>query len=84
VWRVGNGKKISVWKDKWIPNFGNGKAQSQVSVLLPEAKVSELIDPSSNQWNTHLLYSLFSPREVDSICSIPLSPLGLQIDWYGL
>jgi len=33
VRRVGNGQKISVWKDKWLPNFGTGKVQSHVSIL---------------------------------------------------
>jgi hypothetical protein len=74
-WRVGNGLQISIWKDRWLPNFGTGQVQSPVTILSSEAKVAELIEPNSRRWNVQLQSSIFSPSEVASICSIPLSPL---------
>ena len=27
--RVGDGKSIDIWKDRWLPNSGNGKVKTQ-------------------------------------------------------
>jgi hypothetical protein len=74
-WRVGNGLQISIWKDRWLLDFGTCQVQSPVTILHVEAKFPELIEPISRRWNVQLLSSIFSPSEVASICSIPLSPL---------
>jgi hypothetical protein len=74
-WRVGNGLQISILKDKWLPDCCTVLVQSPMFVLHLEAKVSELIDPTTRKWNEHLISSIFSPSEVERICSIPLSPL---------
>jgi hypothetical protein len=36
-----------------------------MAVLHPEAKVSELIDPTSRKWNEQLISSIFSPSKVE-------------------
>lgn len=43
-WLVGNGRRIEIWKDKWIPNPTTFKVVSPQFVLDPDAKVSELIN----------------------------------------
>ena len=37
-----------------------------------EAKVSDLINPLSKNWDFHLLNDLFAPQEAELISSIPL------------
>lgn len=49
-WRVGNGTKIKIWKDKWIPRLSSFKIHSLVRGLENKAIVNELIDPDTKQW----------------------------------
>ena len=63
IWRVGNGQKIDIWEDAWIPNCANRK------VITPKgqhllSKVSDFIDPSSNRWDEDLIRQTLWP--VDS------------------
>lgn len=43
--------------------------------MAKEAKVNELNDPHSKNWNTSLISELFVEEEAKTICNIPLSPL---------
>ena len=45
LWRVGNGKHIRIWSDKWVPRPSSYKIQSPVSILSKEASVDQLINP---------------------------------------
>ena len=50
IWRVGNGQKINICKDAWIPNCANRR------IVTPKGghlltKVGDLIDPVSNNWD---------------------------------
>ncbi|XP_042944727.1 uncharacterized protein LOC122278613 [Carya illinoinensis] len=74
MWKVGNGSKIRIWKDKWIPCLSSYQVQSPVNILEAEAVVSELIDPDSMQWDLPLLYAIFSKSEAGLISKIPISP----------
>jgi hypothetical protein len=40
-----------------------------------EAKVSELTNPHTKNWNTSMILELFIEEEARTICNIPLSPL---------
>jgi hypothetical protein len=73
VWRVGNGAKIRIWEDKWLPTPTAYKVQSPLAILAPSAKVCELIERERKWWNISLLEQIFSPDEVKKILSIPLS-----------
>ena len=46
-WRVGNGERIWVWEDKWLPLSSTFKVVSPNSFLHADTHVSELIDPTS-------------------------------------
>ncbi|XP_043717635.1 uncharacterized protein LOC122665544 [Telopea speciosissima] len=73
IWRVGNGEKIRIWEDRWVPSLPNGRLQS----LEPEGcsliVVADLIDQDNRSWNVNLLHSLFSASDVAAILKIPLS-----------
>ena len=84
-WQIGNGFKVQVWKDKWLPSSSTYKVVSPRLNAPVDLQVSKLIDMENRCWNLHLLQQLFLPFEVEEIRSIPLSnslPSDKQI-WTG-
>ena len=79
-WRVGDGLSIRIYKDSWLPREGSGRTVSPPKFLHSEAKVSLLIDPNTNWWNTSLIDQNFSPFEAQKIKSLPLSSFS-QVDF---
>jgi ribonuclease HI len=73
MWRVGNGCKIQIWKDKWIPRPHSFKIISPPVLLQPESTVNQLIDGDIKCWNRPLLARLFSVEEIEMILAIPIS-----------
>jgi hypothetical protein len=51
-----------------------GFLQSPVCILEGDAKVSELLDRDTNWWNYPLVHEVFSAKEVEMICSLPMCP----------
>jgi hypothetical protein len=77
VWRVGNGEKINIWQDPWIPSSLDRK------VITPRGasvytKVSDLINPITEQWDEEILQSLMSPVDMYRIMQIPLHNRGFD------
>ncbi|KAF5462601.1 hypothetical protein F2P56_018591 [Juglans regia] len=58
-WRVGNGKKINVWGQKWLPKPTTYCVQSFGISLSKEAKVSDLMIEELNIWNDELIKENF-------------------------
>lgn len=74
AWRVGDGSKIGIWKDKWVCRGTVGHVQTPIRILAHDAKVSELSDAETNWWNTALIHEIFGPEEATSICGLAISP----------
>jgi len=74
IWRVGNGLKIKIWEDKWIPSTFSHKIQDPIRVLNREAKVADIINLETNWWNIHLIEHIFPMETVEKICSLAISP----------
>ena len=74
MWRVGDGRSIKIWGDKWLPSPTTYAIQSPVHVLDYEAKVCELIDPDTLWWNISLIEQIFMEEEVEKICSLAICP----------
>ena len=72
-WQVGNGQKIQIWKDRWLPSPSQYKVISPPSLLHHEARVNELIDVANGEWRSELVVSVFLPSEAETICGIALS-----------
>jgi hypothetical protein len=72
-WRVGNGEKIKIWGDKWLPPPSSSLFFSPYHGLDSSARVCDLIDPITRWWNLQLLHNIFTPEEVARICSVALS-----------
>ena len=61
-WKVGDGRSINVWRDKWLP-FTPGGQQDENSGLL----VKDLIDEDKNWWNEALIDMVFDRKTAAAI-----------------
>lgn len=71
IWRVGNGLKINIWEDCWVPNSSSRKIVTSCGNRVL-TWVNELIDPVSGEWDENLIREFFWPIDVDRILQIPL------------
>ncbi|KAH1084030.1 hypothetical protein J1N35_023791 [Gossypium stocksii] len=72
VWRVGNGSRINLWNDPWLPGRENNRLS--VQRILPNwTYVNQLIDAETNIWNNELIHNLVDEDTASRIISIPLS-----------
>ena len=58
IWRIGDGSKVNIWDDPWIPqspsrNFLTVRGSNIIS------RVSDLIDPSTGDWDEQLVQQTF-------------------------
>ena len=72
-WRVGNGKLIHIWKDKWLPTPTTYKVVSPPCSFDDYPMVSALIDYDTRRWMADLVKSIFLPFEAKTILNIPIS-----------
>ena len=72
-WRVGNGRLIHIWEDKWLPTPTTYKVISPPQLFDDFLMVSALIDKDTRRWKVDTLKSLFLPFEVETILNILLS-----------
>jgi hypothetical protein len=73
IWRIGNGLKVRIWKDKWLPRPSTFMVQSRPCFLDPNATVSELIDGEMHWWKVSLLEKLFTKEAAQLILTLPVS-----------
>ena len=72
-WRVGNGKTVNIWEDKWLPTPITFKEISPPCIIGDFPMVFALIDQDTKRWKVDLVKRTFLPVEVDTILSIPFS-----------
>ena len=72
-WRVGNGKMIHIWEDRWLPTPTTYKACSPQQDIRDFPMVSSLIDEVSRCWKVDRVQRFFLPVEAETILNIPLS-----------
>ena len=63
-WRVGNGKQIHIWEDKWFPTPSTYKVISPTRPFYDFLMVSALIDTETRSWKADLVRSLFLPLKL--------------------
>ena len=56
-WQVGNGNKVRVWRDKWIPRPCTYKVITKEKPNSMNALVCELINKATSEWNIDKLNS---------------------------
>jgi hypothetical protein len=58
-WTIGKGDQVNIWEDNWLPNQNGFKVWSHNRGTLQGTMVKDLIDPSTNQWNSQLIHQVF-------------------------
>lgn len=70
IWRVGDGKNIHVWEDRWI----NSTSKQKIISLQPQncdvLMVSNLIDPYTRRWDNAKIHELLLPFKANIITNI--------------
>lgn len=74
---MGNGQKINIWDDVWIPNSPTRLAITRHDNQLL-SKVADLIDPISGNWDEHLVRLTLWPVDVERVLQIPLPNFNLE------
>lgn len=77
-WRVGDGKKIKIWEDRWLPSRGSFKIQSPNKILPRSAIVKDLIQDADPVWKVELINLIFWEEEAKIILGIPLVSAHLE------
>ena len=72
-WRVGNGKMIHIWEDKWLPTPTTHKICSPQQDIEDFPMVSLPIDKDTRCWKVDRVKWFFLPFEAETILNIPLS-----------
>ncbi|XP_058733501.1 uncharacterized mitochondrial protein AtMg00310-like [Vicia villosa] len=83
-WRIRNGNKVKILKDRWIPNNYGFKLLFGVEDVDDNARVCDLINGDLAVWKEDVISEKFSPEEAKRIVSIPLSRLPTEdkIIWH--
>jgi ribonuclease HI len=81
-WRVGCGRDVRIYSDKWVPRPLSFRILS-APILGVEAKVEQLM-LASGGWDISLIQSSFSPDDSKAILQIPLglSRAGDSLMWH--
>ena len=57
---MGNGQRIKLWRDPWIPNISGFIPEQTDLDIDAEACVCDLIEKEGKQWNLQKLRATFS------------------------
>ena len=72
-WRVGDGRSIRVWRDRWTPDQFYYRTPLPPGNAEEDLRVSSLLEDDGLAWNHNKIRSTFSTNDVKAILSIPVS-----------
>lgn len=83
IWRIGNGEKVDIWRDNWLPRDLNLRPRRGLSYSRLR-KVKQLFLPGTNDWNEDLIRDMFYLEDADIILGIntPSQPQEDFIAWH--
>lgn len=83
-YQIGNGNKVSIWFDPWLPTPFSFKPFSLPMEGTISWKVNDLIDPECHEWLQPVIHELFTNTEAQCILRIPLSlrPMEDRLIWH--
>uniref|UniRef100_A0A7N2R2Q8 RNase H type-1 domain-containing protein n=1 Tax=Quercus lobata TaxID=97700 RepID=A0A7N2R2Q8_QUELO len=64
-WRLGNGDRIRIWGDKWLPKLSTFMVSSPRLFIPHDMKVGELINKEEASWKADAIDALFVPHEAE-------------------
>jgi ribonuclease HI len=73
LWKIGNGRKVKIWKDRWMPDLKVIDFMGDNCPLSEDACVEDLIDVDTKQWKRDLIFSCFDRIVAKQIINTPLS-----------
>ena len=72
LWRVGDGKQMKIFRERWLPGEEPAKVISPLNSISTEWIVSRLLDPTGVGWNDQFVDAMFLPFEAQRIKGIPI------------
>ncbi|KAF5447221.1 hypothetical protein F2P56_032789 [Juglans regia] len=73
IWRIGNGQDTKIWNCRWLPRPSSYMVQTPIQVLNAEARVVELINEETKQWNRGLVVFVLGNEAAEVVHKIPIS-----------
>ncbi|KAL3519796.1 hypothetical protein ACH5RR_017945 [Cinchona calisaya] len=77
--RVGDGKQIDTWEDKWVAGSSDGRIRTPKPNNCEQEMVSDVIRDC--RWDEELIRNIFIEEDIDRILSIPFSTTGVKDRW---
>ena len=62
IWRVGDGKKVEVWNDRWIKKPPDFKVQCSDHIQPTIMKVAQLFHNGKMEWNSGMIREMMTWR----------------------
>ena len=72
-WVIGNGERVHIWEDRWIPSPDSFKVVSSRGLSTNVVLVSSLINRETRDWDVNLVRNTFLPHKVEIVLGIPIS-----------
>ena len=72
VWRISSGDNAKIWGDRWVLGLPTCCISSDRHYFLENAKVANLINPTTRRWKQTVIEHIFSPSEAHQILGLPL------------
>ena len=66
-WIIGNGKKVNIWRDRWIPTPKTFKVVNLRCHIQGLDRIEQLIDKELGLWDAALVKSTFLPHGAKAI-----------------
>ncbi|XP_075654720.1 uncharacterized protein LOC142624873 [Castanea sativa] len=73
IWRIGDGKRVRIWGDNWLPSKTIDKVATPVLFGQESSNVEVLINQRTRSRRNNVIDHVFNSQEVEIIKSIPLS-----------
>lgn len=69
IWRIGNGEKVNIWLDPWIPHSANRRPVTPRGHNVFN-RVCDLIDPNTGTWDVQLVKEMFWEEDARLILTV--------------